>query len=776
MLTNAGPVWGAGGRQLGAVVALRDISARKSLERELRAERDFARSVLDHMGEGLALTDHGSRYTYVNPAYARMLGRAPGDLLGLTPADVTERTRDADPAAEPTTTREQVDLLRADGGRLPALVTAVPFQRETGLPGAVAVITDLSERVAAEAALSEREARYRALAANFPRGGVALFDEQLRYLVADGAGLAALGLSRQAMEGRTLHEVFTPELADVLAPDHHAALDGESSVRELEFSGRTYLTHTFAANGPDSPARYGSVIVQDVSDLARARRALEEQAAEMTLIAQQAGVARRAAETLAELSLHLERAHTFEDVTRVTFELLSGAMLAPWLALVKPEAGEITLMASQGDGAPWDAIFELLGLPWSAAVGRPSYLSAAEQPALGGRGLGGVAYAPLPDKPGRPPSLLVAARAPDAVSWSPEQRTLLEAAARAVGGAWTRVALSEELRRAAAHATAMSAVSQLTESDLAPEDVALRTAEIVSRAANVDWGGLLVVSGDHVSTLTAWSSPALSAAFQAQVTAGARRGQGLVWTALERGEALYVDDYAAQAVAHPALLREGMRAGAWVPLARFGDTAYVFSGARLHQAPWTARDKELMGAAARSVMVATLRREHLRALEEAALHDKLTGLANRRAFDVALEQLRGAPLSVLVVDLDGLKAVNDTEGHARGDVLIATFAAKLREVLRREDQVFRLGGDEYAVLSTHLGSAGLAVREGLEGRVREAVRLTRTAGFAGVDASAGSASYPADVAVPSDLLRVADERMYAQKRERKEVRRSARGA
>ncbi len=767
LLANASPVRGERGEQLGAVAVMRDISARKKLERELRAERDFARSVLDHMGEGLALTDHEARYTYVNLAFARLLGRPPAELIGLTPRDVTSPDAHAAVArqqAAPATAHEQMDFVRADGERVPALVTAAPFQRETGFPGALAVITDLTERMATERELREREARYRTLAANFPQGAVVLFNEELRYLLADGAGLAAAGLTRERMEGRTVYEIFAPEVAEIIAPDHLAALDGESSTRELTFFGRSYLIHTFpAGQGGASAARCGTVIVQDVSDLARARRNLEAQASEMALIAQQAETARRAAETLADLSRRLEGAHTSGDVARGAFELLSGALSIPWLALVQWQAGEITVVARHGE-APWDAVLKALNPPWGA-VNTPSYLS------VGGRDLGSVAYVPLPDKPGRAPTWLVAAREPGAApSWSPEQRTVLEAAARAVCGAWARVALGEELRHAAEHATALSAVSQLTEGDLTPEEVALRASQIVARCAGMDWGGLAVVRGDHADMFTAWSSPAVSAALHAQVAAGFRRGQGLLWSALERGEALYVDDYPAQVTAHPTLLQEGVRAGAWVPLVSFEGASYLFSGMRLYKAPWTERDKALIGAAARSVNIATLRREHLHALEAAALGDKLTGLANRRAFDLALEQLRAGPHSVLVIDLDGLKAVNDREGHERGDALIATFAANLRAVLRREDQVFRLGGDEYAVLSAHANSAGLAVREGLEGRVREAVRLTREAGFERVDASAGSASYPTDVSAPSELLRVADERMYAQKRERKELR------
>jgi diguanylate cyclase (GGDEF)-like protein len=94
----------------------------------------------------------------------------------------------------------------------------------------------------------------------------------------------------------------------------------------------------------------------------------------------------------------------------------------------------------------------------------------------------------------------------------------------------------------------------------------------------------------------------------------------------------------------------------------------------------------------------------VRELRAGALRDQLTGLANRRAWDerFALELQRatrsGLPLSVAVVDLDGLKRVNDTFGHAEGDRLIQRAAAAWRLAVRDVDFIARLGGDEFFVL------------------------------------------------------------------------------
>ncbi|WP_409330084.1 diguanylate cyclase domain-containing protein [Trujillonella humicola] len=156
-------------------------------------------------------------------------------------------------------------------------------------------------------------------------------------------------------------------------------------------------------------------------------------------------------------------------------------------------------------------------------------------------------------------------------------------------------------------------------------------------------------------------------------------------------------------------------------------------------------------------------------LRDAALHDPLTGLPNRALVLDRLDQALRAqrrerrPAVVVYCDLDGFKAINDAAGHAAGDAALLHTARALRSAVRPEDTVGRIGGDEFVVVCSGIGTAGDAAD--LVARMETAL----AAGEHGVRASCGTAlSRPTDTA--ESLLRRADEAMYAVKRSRRRSR------
>ena len=168
----------------------------------------------------------------------------------------------------------------------------------------------------------------------------------------------------------------------------------------------------------------------------------------------------------------------------------------------------------------------------------------------------------------------------------------------------------------------------------------------------------------------------------------------------------------------------------------------------------------------------TARKEAEFRLATLALEDHLTGLPNRRALDGTLERALAQGertderVGILLLDLDGFKAVNDRLGHLAGDELLAEAADRLRACVRRSDAVARFGGDEFAVVA-----AGARTRRQLERLARRIGAALGTpvdlaAGRAEVRVSIGIAVFPEDGTSAAELLGRADSALYAAKRDR----------
>jgi diguanylate cyclase (GGDEF)-like protein/PAS domain S-box-containing protein len=158
-------------------------------------------------------------------------------------------------------------------------------------------------------------------------------------------------------------------------------------------------------------------------------------------------------------------------------------------------------------------------------------------------------------------------------------------------------------------------------------------------------------------------------------------------------------------------------------------------------------------------------------LAHQAFHDPLTGLANRALFydrvshALDLAHRQGRAVTVLFLDLDSFKEINDTLGHAEGDHLLRMIAARLRACARAADTVARLGGDEFAVLVEDSTTPGSAER--LVERIREQMAFPFTLAGREVHVSASIGSAAATGGGVDEVLRHADLAMYVAKRTEK---------
>jgi diguanylate cyclase (GGDEF)-like protein len=168
-------------------------------------------------------------------------------------------------------------------------------------------------------------------------------------------------------------------------------------------------------------------------------------------------------------------------------------------------------------------------------------------------------------------------------------------------------------------------------------------------------------------------------------------------------------------------------------------------------------------AAARAVEHA----ERYAEMEEAASRDPLTGLRNLRAFhqrldiEVARSERELRPLSLLMIDIDYLKRVNDAYGHLAGDAVLRSIARILTDQVREVDFVARYGGEEFAVVLT---GAEIDRAQKVAERICAAIAASEHPGMKDpVTASIGLATYPYDATTPRDLVHQADQALYYSK-------------
>ena len=218
-------------------------------------------------------------------------------------------------------------------------------------------------------------------------------------------------------------------------------------------------------------------------------------------------------------------------------------------------------------------------------------------------------------------------------------------------------------------------------------------------------------------------------------------------------------------------LEEVRTAAPYVPVVvvtALADEAIAVEALRRGAQDYLLKGRVTADALSRTILFAIERQAQELSMVEAALTDTLTGLANRRCLADRLTAALGRagrgepPPAILLVDLDGFKAVNDEHGHRTGDAVLVEVANRLRGAVRGADTVARLGGDEFVVLCEGLDEAGaVEVSERVQVAVAQPIPLEEDE--VTLDASIGVVVARADDAA-DELLDRADRAMYAAKR------------
>ncbi|MGB9667095.1 MAG: diguanylate cyclase [Candidatus Cryosericum sp.] len=230
--------------------------------------------------------------------------------------------------------------------------------------------------------------------------------------------------------------------------------------------------------------------------------------------------------------------------------------------------------------------------------------------------------------------------------------------------------------------------------------------------------------------------------------------------------------------AKPVLVRDTRRCadfveGLWpalselaIPLLSSGQCVGVLNLESHQVDAFTRSDVRLLAPFTSGLALLIDNQQKTRQLHEQATHDGLTGFFNRRTMEEMIPQeVRRAAryhrdLSLIMLDLDGFKAVNDTLGHEEGDRLLRVFSGCIRKMLRASDLVFRYGGDEFLLLLPETSRDGA---EQLVARMQTVTCPELITTLGRVTFSAGIANYVTDSSA-EDLVKLADDRLYQSKR------------
>jgi diguanylate cyclase (GGDEF)-like protein len=340
---------------------------------------------------------------------------------------------------------------------------------------------------------------------------------------------------------------------------------------------------------------------------------------------------------------------------------------------------------------------------------------------------------------------------------------------RALTATASALVRSEESSRLQAHQqSAVASFGQRALEGTHIDELAEEASRILTDVLEIDHGGVLkLMPGGAELLLVSAVGVAPEQVGKARVPADYRSQAGY---SIATGTATVVDDWSTETRFQKSALQaeQGMRSAAVILIKGKEEPFGVLKAGSRELHAFTPEDVNFMQAIANVLANAIERRRTEERTQHEALHDPLTGLANRSLFLDRLQHAlsvaarRRTAIAVLFLDLDQFKLVNDSLGHAAGDELLAAVAPQIEQVLRPGDTVARFGGDEFAVLAEDVGDERGATR--IAERIAEALShpfiLREREHF--VSASIGI-SIGTGIEDPEALIRDADSALYRAK-------------
>ncbi len=345
--------------------------------------------------------------------------------------------------------------------------------------------------------------------------------------------------------------------------------------------------------------------------------------------------------------------------------------------------------------------------------------------------------------------------------YSLEDFSLLEDVTERVAVSMEKEYLREQLSEREKELSVINRSSAIMSSSLDIQGIFDSFVEELRKAVDVSWAAITLIGDSDLYFL------ALSSEIGSAWKVGERipiKGTATEWVVTHRKAIVEPDiSQESQFVTAESHLKQGVRSIAYLPLIVKDETIGSLIVASRQSNAYSQRHLNLLQHLASQVAMPIENSRLYAEVEEKAHIDELTGLLNRRSLDEVMSSeinrhsRYGGVFSLIILDLDSLKAFNDKYGHLAGDRLLRKIGGIVKNTIRSADQAFRYGGDEFAILlpSTPIDDA-YQVAE----RVRKQVASEVIAGDIPVTTSLGLASWPTEGRGANELIAAADAALY----------------
>ena len=269
---TATPVFDSSGTVERVVLAAKDVTGLKRTERQLERQRDELQSeleeVVERISDGFMAIDEEWVLTYLNDTAADLIGDSKDELIGeniwdafpnMAGTEFEAAYREAMETQEPRTVETYYGPL--DGWYRDAV-----YPSESGLS---VHFQDVTERMEHQRALEESEQRYRTLVENFPNGGVALLDEDLRHTIVGGQGFDNLDFDASDLQDELVRDVYEGDIREKIESNYRAALAGDDTTFEVDVQDRTFDFRAVPLTWENDEVFGIMAMSQDVTDRSR---------------------------------------------------------------------------------------------------------------------------------------------------------------------------------------------------------------------------------------------------------------------------------------------------------------------------------------------------------------------------------------------------------------------------------------------------------------------------------------------------------------------------